>query len=83
MFFHEVPEHCFPWPGESIWKAVEYQPAGHLAALRLWNFPPTSLAEPLPSLRLTKEERDGRMQWERFSSVLAYSCVSEQWLTKA
>ena len=65
MFFHEVPEHCSAWPGESIWKAVEYQPAGHVAALQLCNFPP-SLAEPLPSLQLTKEERDGHMQLGMF-----------------
>ena len=41
--FCEVSENCFPWPGESIWKAVEYQPAGHLASLQLWNFPPHSI----------------------------------------
>ncbi len=83
MFFHEVPENCLPRPGESIWKAMEYQPAGHLASLQLWNFPPMSLPEPLPSPQLSKGERDGHVQWERFSAVLDYSCVSRQRLTKA
>ena len=75
MFFHEVPANCLPRPGESIWKAVEYQPAGHLASLQLWNFPPMSLPEPLPSPQLSKGERDGHVQWERFSSALDDSCV--------
>ena len=83
VFFRELSENCFPWPGESIWKAVEYQPAGHLASLQLWNFPPMSLPEPLPSPQLSKGERDGHVQWERFSAVLDYSCVSRQRLPKA
>ena len=61
---------------------MEYQPEGHLASLQLWNFCLVSLIEPLPSLQVSKEERDGHMQWERFSSVLDYSHVSRQLLTK-
>lgn len=82
MFFHEVPENCLPRPGESIWKAVEYQPAGHLASLQLWNFPPCHYLSPFHH-RSSVRERDGHVQWERFSAVLDYSCVSRQRLTKA
>jgi len=83
MLFCEVSGSCFPWPGESLLKAVEYQPSGHRASLQLWNFCPVSLIEPLPSLQVSKEERGGRTQWERFSPVLDDSRVSRQWLTEA
>lgn len=42
MLFREVSEGSFTWPGESILKAAECQPAGRLAPLQLWIFSPAS-----------------------------------------